>query len=149
MGFQQNPQPPSEVQGQVSPQTKQHEEPEVVDTTSENLRGPESDMSVEEIQLPAKFTEHFSKEVILGFMQQAELAVQSQNEPVAVATMMSAAPYADGARTLVQHFTPTDIVEAVRAIPGSETSPLLRQDGKKWLERLWKELSELLVPKTP
>lgn len=105
-----------------------------------------------QISLPPKFVEAFGAEAILGFLQEAEKAVKGHVDPWGFAGLM-VSQLPEGAETLVTRFTVAEVLDAVKGIPGTEASPLLRRDGKKWMQSLFsaiqKQLAERISAKPP
>lgn len=113
------------------------EEVEVVDP---EVAGGEQELL--SLQFPEKFQQFFPNEAMVGFLMQAEQAVRDHVDPTGFATLM-VGMYADGANTMVSNFEPPEILEVVEQ-QGNTQSPLLRRDGKKWLDKLWKAIRKEL-----
>ena len=111
------------------------QEPEPVVSAAEEeqqgqvLRFPES-----------PFGEVFNQEAIVGFLQNCEQAINGGMDAGTFATMF-VARYPEEAHTMAQRFQPGLVVEYVQEIakmhPAAASSPLLRRDGRKWIESLW------------
>lgn len=133
-GFRQPAQEPSVAQEQTSSETVPNPAP---------VPAPTNGAAVQ-IQFPEKFLQHFPAEALMGFLQQAENAINTQVEPRGFAQLM-VNQFADGAKSLATNFEPKELWEAVEQIPGTESSPLLRRDGKRWMERLFKAIKEAIA----
>lgn len=107
-------------------------------------QAPTNGAAVQQIQFPEKFLQYFPAEALMGFLQQAENAINTQVEPSGFAELMVNS-YAEGAKALATNFEPKELWEAVEKIPGTESSPLLRRDGKRWMERLFKAIKEAIA----
>jgi hypothetical protein len=91
--------------------------------------------------LPEKFTAVFSKEVIFGFLLQAEQAINNVIDPEVFADQIFA-QFPVEAATLADSFTADDVLETVRGIEGADASPILRRDGMKWIGDLWDAMAK-------
>ena len=125
--------PPQSV---VSPSPVVPEMEEVVN--SEGVGGEQ----LLSLKFPEKFQQFFPNEAMVGFLIQAEQAVRDHVDPTGFATLM-VGMYADGANTMVSNFEPSEILEVVEQQDNTQ-SPLLRRDGKKWLDKLWKAIRKEL-----
>lgn len=158
MGFDPNPQAaptptspplPTQAAPEPAPESNQvvttHEEQQNTPAVQQQESSPVNGQSEQQaIPLPPKFVKTFGAEASLQFLQQAEEAVKSQVNPYAFSTFMVNS-FPDGARVLIENFTVGEILEAVRGIPGTEASPLLRRDGKKWVEGLFRSVKKALA----
>jgi hypothetical protein len=90
---------------------------------------------------PEKFIRHFQPEAMAGFLQQADQSINGQIDPTVFAEQF-VARFPGEARTLVQHIQPEEVVAHVRTMDGAETSALVRRDGEKWLQALWRDLEK-------
>ena len=109
------------------------------ETEDKPLNGSEMKIAFSE-----KFLQFFPPEALMGFLQSAEQAINNQVDPSGFAELMVNSPYSAGARALVSNFTPEELSKEVENIPGTESSPLLRRDGKRWMERLFRALKSAL-----
>lgn len=100
---------------------------------------PVSEEQGRESPFPPKFSHYFSDEALVGFLMQAEQAINTSVYPGSFADLMIG-QFPEGAERLVSNFTADEVVSAVAAMEGSETSALLRRDGKKWMQKLFSEL---------
>jgi hypothetical protein len=81
----------------------------------------------------------FPPEAAGQFRAEIERAITAGLDPQVFASgMMQQVP--DGARAMVTHATPEHLIEVVKAMPNSIESPILRRDGKRWVDDLWKHL---------
>src|SRR5690606_31339905 len=147
LGFQNNPDPePTQtaVRESVAPQANP-EQVQSVESVSEDAPVTNGNS---QIQFPERFRKFFPDEALYSFLQQTEQAVNNHVDPAGFATLMIAS-YADGAAAMVQNFQPTDLEEAVTAIPGTETSALLRREGQRWMEKLWVAIGKQLAERKP
>lgn len=103
---------------------------------------PEISEELMQAEFPEKFRQFFSNEAMIGFVAQAEQFVRDQVDASTFAGLMHSA-YPDGARQLVENFEPKDLTGALEDL-GNTQSPLLRRDGRKWLDRFWKSLRKEL-----
>lgn len=143
-GFRQSASEPSQETGQPK------EAPaKIQENPPKQAEEPLNGAAVPQVQFPEKFLQFFPPEALMGFLQQAENAINTQVEPAGFAELMAHSSYSDGAQALVGNFEASEIWEAVSAIPGAESSPLLRRDGKRWMERLFKALKKELASKAP
>lgn len=144
LGFQTSPPPPAPTQN-VS----------VVETTatSETIQPPtmveqNPEMSqagaMQVPEFPAKFTEYFQPSVMVAFLEQTESAIQNQIEAFVFSDLLSG-QYPDAAEILATKFEPQDIISVVESF--NEESPLLRREGRKWLQSLWKSLRKKVSEK--
>lgn len=99
------------------------------------------------LKIPQKFEEVFGVEGTLQLLQQAENSVRGQVDAYGFATLL-VGQFPDAAEMLVKQFTVEEVVAAVEGIPGTEASPLLRRDGKKWLASLFSSAKKLLAERT-
>jgi len=90
--------------------------------------------------LPAKFTQFFKEDEVLGFLQQVETSINSGMEASIFAGLFRDT-YPEAATRMVQNFSPAEITEAIQNLEGSEESAILRRDGQKWLQDLWTALA--------
>lgn len=88
---------------------------------------------------PQKFRQYFSEEALIGFLMQSEQSINGGIEPEVFSTQFKL-QFPNEAKTMVSNFTAEEVIEAVRAIPGSDASPLVRRDGEKWMNRMWADL---------
>lgn len=102
----------------------------------------EEEEEIPNVQFPEKFQQFFPNEAMIGFLMQAERSVRDQVDPTGFATLM-VQMYADGAKTMVDNFEPSELLEVVEQ-QGNSQSPLLRRDGRKWIDRLWKAIRKEL-----
>lgn len=51
--------------------------------------------------------------------------------------------YREQSALLIQNYEPNDLYELVQKLPGGAGSPILRRDGKRWVELMWDALSDL------
>ncbi|MGP1683799.1 MAG: hypothetical protein ACTS8S_15885, partial [Giesbergeria sp.] len=107
----------------------------------------EQEQEFPQIQFPPKFQQFFPNEAMVGFLTQAEQSVRDHVDAAGFASLM-VGMYSDGARTMVENFEPKEITDVVEQL-GNTQSPLLRRDGRKWLDRLWKELRRELRAQAP
>lgn len=138
----------SQPQGSVPSPVQPNPEPVQATETSSQQQPPAAAPQAAEQPagantLPEKYFKYFTPEAIFGFFQQSEQAVSLGMDASVFAEAM-VGQFREGANTLVQHFTPTEVVETLKNFPGAEISPLLRRDGQRWLEQLWKELEKQL-----
>lgn len=129
---------PDEPLGFVS--AEQEVQPEVSVAQQEAPPAEPSQVVRDAPVLPAKFLEFFPQEVIFGFLNQAEIAVNNQTDANFFAEQLSVV-YPAEAKVLAESFSAAEIVAALQGVEGAEASPLLRRDGKVWLETLWMALS--------
>ena len=81
----------------------------------------------------------FPPEAAPQFRAEIERAITAGMDAQAFANgMMQQVP--DGARAMVTHATPEHLIEIIKSMPNSIESPILRRDGKRWLDDLWKHL---------
>lgn len=162
MGFDPNPQaapapattptsppPPTQAAPQPAPEANRvvttHGEQQNTAAAQQQENPPVNGQSEQPaVPLPPKFVNTFGAEASLQFLQQAEEAVKGQVDPYAFSTFMVNS-FPDGARVLIENFTVEEILDAVRGIPGTEASPLLRRDGKKWVEGLFRSVKKALA----
>lgn len=133
--------PDAQPNGNVVPIKKTPPTAEQAPANSETANMPSAG---QQIPLPPKFLQFFPPDALIGFLQQAENAVNNHVEPSGFADLM-VAQYTDGASALVTNFTPKEVSEAVAGVPGAEASPLLRRDGKQWLDKLFVAIKAALA----
>lgn len=99
-----------------------------------------------DFEFPEKFRQFFAPEAMYGLLTQTEQFVRDQVDPYGIAPIM-VNMHAEGTANLVNNFEPKDITDLVEQM-GNEQSPLLRRDGRKWLEKLWKAARKELKSQT-
>jgi len=117
------------------PPPVQHEPPQAEPAQPEPRPAPE---------LPKhKLVEAFGSQAALGFLQAAEGAINSAVPPAQFVDMLFQ-QYPEPARRLGGEFSDADAIELVeemaREVPEVMTSPILRKDGRKWLQQMWEAL---------
>jgi hypothetical protein len=142
------PEAPLGFENPEAPQEQPLQTPETAPATEEQNQqmapNPQAETSdIEFPQLPEKFTQHFQPEAIFGFLGQIEQAINGLYDPSVVADQFYG-QFPEAATTLVNNFTDSEVVEAVKAIPGAEASPIVRRDGQQFLESLWRDLKKKL-----
>ena len=96
---------------------------------------------------PKKFVDAFTEEGVGVLLVQVEKQIQLQVDPAGFANLY-VPQFPQQAQLLVQDFKPEEIVDMIRRIEGAEKSPLLRREGGKWLQALWKEIPKVLAAQT-
>jgi hypothetical protein len=83
-------------------------------------------------------------EYLASFRQEVEMAVSTGFSPDEFASRFAQA-YPEPSKQLIVRFVPTDVFEVIEAMGGAD-SPILRRDGKKWLETMWEALQDAHEP---
>jgi hypothetical protein len=90
----------------------------------------------------------FGDEAVVQFIGNAEQAINANMPPQDFATMFYG-QFPEHAVKLATEFSPDDAVDFVQKIPVAAGSPVLRRDGKKWLEKLWESMRAKAQPSAP
>jgi len=87
----------------------------------------------------------FPDEIVMQFRVEVERAI---NAPLPAAEFAARflAGYPEPARMLVSIYKPETLIEVVAAMPDSAQSPILRRDGRRWVEQLWQQLAAQSAP---
>jgi hypothetical protein len=138
--------PVQEVIPSMQPQVAPMSQPPPAMVQAAGSEEMAEDLEIPNIQFPEKFQQFFPNEAMIGFVMQAEQAVRDQVDPTGFATLM-VSMYADGAKAMVDNFEPQELLEVVEKQSDTQ-SPLLRRDGRKWIDRLWKAVRKELKSQT-
>lgn len=84
----------------------------------------------------------FSDQAIEGFRQNVEQAINA-GVPADMFAQQFAQVYKDPSRRLVQLYEAENFLSYVKGRPDLATSPILRRDGKTWIEGMWSKLQEI------
>ncbi len=133
--------PPQVVIPSTPPPPPPMEQPPMGEMVEVAPSAGEEEQELPDLQFPEKFQQFFPNEAMVGFLLQAEQSVRDHVDATGFATLM-VGMYADGAKAMVENFEPQEILAVVEA--QRNESPLLRRDGKKWLDRLWKAIRKEL-----
>jgi hypothetical protein len=90
----------------------------------------------------------FGAEVVLDFIGKMEGAINAAYDPRDFGRLFVQS-YPQAARRLALEFQPEDAVQLVASVPEALQSPVLRRDGKQWLQQLWRYLTESAAPAPP
>jgi hypothetical protein len=149
------PQPPQVVQQEPQPRPVQPAQPEPPAPAPAQAAQPEppaqqpEQAAPQQIQLPThRLREVFGDEPIVQFIGNVEQAINTGFDPGEFATMFFA-QFPGDAGKLATDFGPDDAVTFVKGIPIAAASPVLRRDGKKWLEKLWESMRAKVQPAAP
>jgi hypothetical protein len=96
---------------------------------------------------PGKFHALFNDESIFVFLNRMEGAINMGFPPEGFARQFHK-QFPEQSVQLAQQFQPDDAIEYVRSIPQAAGSPILRRDGKKWLEKMWPAILEVAQTST-
>jgi len=140
LGFREStpPTPPPAQKEAVQP--KPAEESEVVNTEGHEAEEMPS-------MFPKKFVDAFTEEGVGILLVQVEKQIQLQVDPAGFANIY-VPQFPEQAQLLFQQFKPEEVVEMIRGIKGAEKSPILRREGGKWLQALWKAIPKVLAAQT-
>lgn len=109
-------------------------------SSKEEMKSESNGSAQEHPEIPEKFLQYFPPEGIRGFLMNIQQFVEDGSPASAFADLFVGS-YRDSAVALVQHFKPEEISEAVRKM--DPKSPILRRQGERWLQTLWREMAQL------
>lgn len=134
---QQTPQQPQQAQPQPQPQASQPP-PAAQQQVQQPEQAPPQGPPIEHPMIDA-----FGPQATLGFLQAAEGAINAAMTPDTFATMF-VSQYPEQAQQLARSFKAADAIGFVEKLaakfPETEGSAILRNDGRKWMAKLWEVL---------
>jgi hypothetical protein len=133
-------QPPQAQQAQPQPQQQASQPPPAPQQGQQPEQAPPQGPPIEHPMIDA-----FGPQAILGFLQAAEGAINAAVTPDTFATMF-VAQYPEQAQKLAASFKAADAIGFVEKLatkfPETEGSAILRNDGRRWMAKLWEVLAK-------
>lgn len=139
LGFQQQPdqQPPAQpVQSQAEPQ------PQPANGAAQAPPPQQPAQAAPGQPQTNPLNQLFSDQAIEGFRQNVEQAINA-GVPAEAFAQQFAAHYKDPSRRLIELYKVEHFVNYVKARADLATSPILRRDGKSWMEGMWNKLQQI------